>query len=271
MAGGAQARNADELIGLVNAYRAAPSACAGHADSPLPPLAPHPALARVQIQTGTFLELALERAGFKAEHAEAIYLAGPLDARSAMDSIRQQYCHTLLNAKFTVIGAQRTGKQWQLVFAQPVQPVALRVLPNLQDAGATILTAVNAARAQARRCGERPFPAAPALVWNDTLARAALAHSSDMARQAYFSHTGKDGSVVGARALQAGYVWRKVGENIASGQDSADDVVAGWLASPGHCANIMHPEFTEMGTAYAFGSVEKKSRVYWTQVFGTPR
>ena len=46
--------------------------------------------------------------------------------------------------------------------------------------------------------------------------------------------------------------------------------MAGWLASPGHCSNIMNPDFTEMGAAYA---IDKSSAAgsYWTQVFGTPR
>jgi hypothetical protein len=72
---------------------------------------------------------------------------------------------------------------------------------------------------------------------------AALAHSLDMARQRYFSHQGKDGRQVGERALQAGYHWRRIGENIAVEQESADEAVAGWLSIPGHCANIMNRDF----------------------------
>jgi len=46
--------------------------------------------------------------------------------------------------------------------------------------------------------------------------------------------------------------------------------MAGWLASPGHCSNIMNPDFSEMGAAYA---IEENSAAvsYWTQAFGTPR
>ncbi len=54
-----------------------------------------------------------------------------------------------------------------------------------------------------------------------------------------------------------------MGENIASGQESADEVVDGWMASPGHCANIMDPNFTEIGVGYYDGDI-------WTQVFGRP-
>jgi uncharacterized protein YkwD len=62
-----------------------------------------------------------------------------------------------------------------------------------------------------------------------------------------------------------------VGENIASGQRTVEDAVASWLDSPGHCANIMNPAFTDMGAAYAIDPRNRNRTAYWTQVFGTPR
>ena len=58
-----------------------------------------------------------------------------------------------------------------------------------------------------------------------------------------------------------------VGENIAAGQGEPADVVAGWLASPGHCANIMSPDFAEMGAAYALRPGSTRA-IWWTQTFG---
>ena len=46
---------------------------------------------------------------------------------------------------------------------------------------------------------------------------------------------------------RAGYESRLTGENIAYGPVSAEEVVAGWLASPGHCENIMEPRFRDIG------------------------
>ncbi len=102
------------------------------------------------------------------------------------------------------------------------------------------------------------------------LSRAALVHSQDMAKKDFFEHKGSDGSTVGIRTARVGYVWRTVGENIAIGPQTAEIVVQGWIDSPGHCANIMSPAFTEMGIAFV---VDRKSEagIYWTQVFGTPR
>lgn len=91
-----------------------------------------------------------------------------------------------------------------------------------------------------------------------------------MANNNYFAHAAKDGTRAGERAQQAQYRWQRIGENIAAGQDSAKSVMDGWLSSPGHCAKLMNPNFTEMGAAYA---IDKNSDllIYWTQVFGTPR
>lgn len=139
-----------------------------------------------------------------------------------------------------------------------------------QAAGREILQRVNAARAVARSCGARRFKAAPPLSWNTRLAETALAHSSDMATRNYFSHTSKDGTQLKGRVERSGYDWRGLGENIAAGQTSAQQAVSVWLASPGHCANIMGPQFTEMGAAYALNP-RVAATLYWTQVFGAPR
>jgi uncharacterized protein YkwD len=111
---------------------------------------------------------------------------------------------------------------------------------------------------------------APPLRWNDLLAAAAIAHSRDMAARNYFSHSAKNGNRVGDRAQREGYKWRRIGENIAAGQGSAEQAVSAWLSSPTHCANLMSRDFTEMGAAYALNS-ESETPIYWTQVFGRSR
>ena len=256
------------LVNLINDYRSASERCDGGTAAPVPPLAPHPALAAVRIRTGTFIELELERGGYHTEHAKALAIVGADDARAAMDSIRQRYCAVLRGTDISAIGVRRIGADWQIVVAQPTMPLDL---PPSTEAGLAILDAVNLARASARTCGERSYPPAPALTWNERLSDAALAHSTDMAAKKYFAHRAPDGAMVGDRATRARYAWRVIGENIAAGQTSADEAVAAWLASPGHCANIMEPRFTDMGAGYAIRSERFPGRVYWTQAFGTPR
>src|SRR5690606_35612819 len=124
--------------------------------------------------------------------------------------------------------------------------------------------------ARPRQCGDTMFQAVPPLRWNARLAQAARQHSKDMARRRYFAHEGPDGSTLAGRVRAQQYRWRHLGENIAAGHGSAAQVVRSWLASPGHCTNIMSPRFTEMGAAYVYDAASETG-IYWTQVFGTPR
>ena len=267
-AGGAQAQNDSRLVALVNAYRAAPGECGGLRAAPAPGLTAQAALGRVRIGAGTFPESALERVGYHAAQVEIINTRGALDAAGVMDLIRLPYCRVLLDSAYRDIGASRQGDEWTIVLARPLPALTLPA-PDL--VGREILDAVNAARAVARSCGERAFGAAPPLAWDDALGAAALAHSRDMAAQRRFAHQGSDGSDAAARATRAGYGWRLVGENIASGQTSAQEAVAGWIDSPGHCANLMNPAFTEMGAGYGISRARMPGFVYWTQVFGARR
>jgi uncharacterized protein YkwD len=137
----------------------------------------------------------------------------------------------------------------------------------------TMLDAVNAARAQTRECGSKgTYPAASSLTWSCELEAASLGHSQDMANNNFFSHTGSDGKTSGYRATAAGYTWSRVGENIAAGipYTAVSAVVQGWVNSPGHCANLMGSNFTQLGAA-KFTNASSTYNVYWTQMFGTPR
>ena len=91
-----------------------------------------------------------------------------------------------------------------------------------------------------------------------------------MAEHRTLGHPGSDGSKPEERITRAGYEWQGTGENVASGQQTADAVVGAWLKSSGHCANIMEPRFTEMGVAFALAPGENPN-IYWTQEFATPR
>ena len=132
-----------------------------------------------------------------------------------------------------------------------------------------ILTLVNQARATARKCGITSYAAAPALRLNTLLTNAAQLHSQDMASKNFFSHTGSNGSSPFTRITAQGYRWSTAGENIAAGYGTAQTVVAGWLTSPGHCANIMNPRFKELGVGYAYGSTSTYKH-YWTNTFAAP-
>lgn len=98
------------------------------------------------------------------------------------------------------------------------------------------------------------------LQFNSSLNSAAQAHSNDMAHGGFLDHRGSDGSRSSDRARRYGYRSGYVGENIAQGYRSADDVVAGWMNSSGHRRNILNPNYRDMGIGF--------NNYYWTQVFG---
>jgi uncharacterized protein YkwD len=256
----------DDLVTRINDYRDAPHTCEGKRIPPSGPLTPTAALSRLRISPGAPLHEALKANGYRAARVQVIAVTGSPNAGAAMRFIGQHYCSLLSSQQYAAIGVSRQGNNWQIVFAQPLLS---EQLGDWRTAGKEVLKQVNAARAKPRSCGKQKFSTAAPLAWNQKLAEAALAHSRNMAKKNYFSHAAQDGDDVSDRATRAGYAWRRVGENIAAGQGSAEEVVSGWLASPGHCANIMKPEFTEMAAAFAVDA-DSDAAIYWTQVFGTP-
>lgn len=262
----APALAATGLAHLVNAYRSAPGECQGQPASRAPRLKLEPALSQVRLRPGTILVAALDAAGYEAEQVDAIQVSGPADVQAAFSALLGAHCRTLLRTNYTALGTSRSGDTWTVVLARPMPNLAI-LMPAWQDAGRAVLAATNAARATPRTCGSVQFSAAPPLAWNATLAQAARVHSEDMAAHRAFNHQGSDGSDVGVRTRRLGYAWRRVGENISLGQRTAEEAVAGWLGSPGHCANMMNPSMTEMGAAFALRPAPRQA-AYWTQVFG---
>ena len=159
--------------------------------------------------------------------------------------------------------------------------------PELSDAEkASYLDAINVARGNVQHCGDYgDYEATTPLSWNDALYRAAYEHSSDLANTNTFSHTGSGtehdwtaevlslgrGSTYQERIENNGYTqWRAIVENITAGTntDTAQKAVNAWLQSPGHCANLMNPHYTEIGMAHVYKGDSTLSH-YWTQVFGS--
>ena len=141
---------------------------------------------------------------------------------------------------------------------------------GLANFEADALRIVNQQRAAGASCGARgSFAPAAALMLNARLGTAAYGHSRDMADNNYFSHDSLDGRSMVQRINATGYAWSTVGENIAAGYGSVQSVVSGWMASDGHCANLMNPRFTEFGLACARNDASRY-RTYWTQNLGRP-
>lgn len=131
-----------------------------------------------------------------------------------------------------------------------------------------VLDLVNQRRAEGADCGSRgSFDAAPALTAHLDLRCAARLHSQDMAQRGYFDHRNPEGESPFARVNKTDFKGNRVGENIAAGQRSPEEVMRGWMKSDGHCANIMEPRYRYLGVGYAEDS-DSKYQQYWTQNFG---
>jgi len=147
------------------------------------------------------------------------------------------------------------------------------------------LRVVNKARTNKQSCGSKGmFPATNILTWNDKLYKSAYEHTQDLVSSQTFSHSGSGtksdltGEVLGhpsilrERVETYEYKWKYIGENIGAGtlRDTAQKMVDAWLKSDSHCANLMNPNFTELGMVMIKDENAKYTH-YWTQNFGTPR
>jgi uncharacterized protein YkwD len=102
----------------------------------------------------------------------------------------------------------------------------------------------------------------PALQWNSAVATVAQAHSEDMVARSFFDHTNPDGKSPFDRLSDAGVSYSSAAENIAWGYPTAEAVLAGWLGSPGHKANIENCALTEHGVGL--------EGTRWTHLFIRP-
>ena len=260
--------SANDLYAEINRTRAGDGNCA--VAGRLPPLLPRAALERAarEMARGDNLQNSLKRAGYRSTRSSALTVTGDGVGEQAVAVLaRNRYCPQLMDAGLTEVGIYQDARLVWIVMAAPFAPLAG---VSEATAGQRVLDLVNQARSAPRYCGNRAFNAARPVRWNGSLAEASRLHSEDMARWNYFSHSGRDGSDPGQRVERAGYRYRSTGENIAAGQMKPEDAVAGWIKSPGHCANLMNPAYTEMGAAFAINA-QSRMGVYWTQDFGAPR
>lgn len=233
------------------------------------PLRENPRLneAARRLSSGESLQNAARNAGYRYVTLASVQVPNARDDREVERTVVRQFCAQIAAKDLKEIGTYRRGGDVWVMVAAPFAPPSPG---DRQAISRRVLDLTNQARAHARRCGRELFPAAPPLMLAPvTLERAAAEHSQDMANHNYFDHTGRDGSSVAIRATRAGYKWKTVGENLASGIMTPEEVVSGWVGSPHHCANLMDGRFTQMAVAYAVNNASNNG-IYWTQLFGTP-
>lgn len=175
---------------------------------------------------------------------------------------------THLLGGYTAVGSSLALKQIPTdVIAVLDDDVAASLPAPGNEVAIKILALVNAERRSGGACGGDPRPAVGPLRLDPALSDAAAAHARDMASNNFFSHTGSDNSNPFQRIAAAGFSGSPRGENIAAGYPNAASAVAGWMDSPGHCDNIMDPDYRFLGADLAFNAATRYGH-YWVQTFG---
>lgn len=258
----APARGVADLVDVANAIRSQGCGELPAVDRPLHARTQLDEAAR-RIAYGDGLETATSGSGYRAKKSASIHIRTTKGDDGVAQMLAQRFCGIVTDSYLREIGVYRRGKETWMVLAAPFSP------PDPDDAstvGHRVLELINKARLHARRCNRKKFPATTPLKRVAALESAALAHAQDMATHSYMGHKGSDGSMPADRATRANYIWSSVAENVAAGQTTAEEVVNTWLASPGHCANLMSQRYSDTGVAYAVNPAGEKG-IYWVQVF----
>ena len=135
---------------------------------------------------------------------------------------------------------------------KPAKPVQTTPDASISAIEQAVLDLTNAER---QKAGLQPLQA------DRNLMNSARQKSTDMASNNYFSHTSPTYGSPFDQMKANGVTYKSAAENIAMGQRTAEEVVKGWMESPGHRQNILTPEFTHIGIGY------DKNGNYWTQQF----
>jgi len=167
-----------------------------------------------------------------------IALLFPLSVSAEFRSESKTDMHQLAADLSRALGADHVEVEGSRTVAAPRQDVSDADLQPYVDA-------MNRERAS---LGEKP------LRLNRALCAAAGDRIRDMFAQHYFSHDAPDGTRPFDWVTREGYDYTAAGENLAVGYRSAEDVVDGWMHSPGHRANILNKSFEEIGLAVAQGT-----------------
>ena len=162
-------------------------------------------------------------------------------------------------ARRLVFAPLAVASVWVLVLAsQPLLAAGSPVPPEVISA--TTSTVLDLTNLERSRAGLAPLHESARLTY------AAQLQSEQMGALTRMDHvlSGARYPNPADRLAAADYNWQSYGENVAMGQRSAADVVAAWMHSPAHRANILNSGYTELGIGYA---VDDSGRPYYAQVF----
>ena len=106
------------------------------------------------------------------------------------------------------------------------------------------------------------------LTANTKLTEAAYAKADDELTSQYFAHTSPTGKGLADWLKQVDYHYLVAGENLAMGFTNAPDIMKAWEASPTHYANLVDPDFNQIGVGAAIGLFQGQDTIMVAQMFG---
>lgn len=139
-----------------------------------------------------------------------------------------------------------------------------------RQSGGSFLAAIVQSELIAMTNDERAQNDVGTLAENAQLDAAAQAKANDMAAKGYFAHRSPDGKEPWDFIAAAGYNYQYAGENLAVRFVDSKDVVNAWMASPTHRANIVKPQYTQVGIGIAEGMYQGEPATFVVQYFGAP-
>jgi hypothetical protein len=107
------------------------------------------------------------------------------------------------------------------------------------------------------------------LTLSNELTSAATAKASDMFKFNYWAHVSPTGTTPWQFITGSGYKYIYAGENLAKNFDASQDVVTAWMNSPTHRANLLKPEYKEIGMAVVNGKLQGDETTLVVQEFGS--
>lgn len=109
------------------------------------------------------------------------------------------------------------------------------------------------------------------LTLNDKLSTSAKSKAQDMFTKGYWAHNAPDGTTPWSFFQDAGYEYKFAGENLAKDFYNTDSLMTAWMKSPTHKANIVSPNYSEIGIGVVNGQLNGYETTLVVQHFGSPR
>ncbi len=189
-----------------------------------------------------------------------------------MNDLLERLKHHIIPSEHNAYHPHFLRRSWLVFFFALILVAEGFLITNLvaRQSSETFLAAVVPGEILALTNTERQQNNLGALTENSELDQAAQAKAEDMATKGYFSHISPSGETPWTWIEDAGYSYHYAGENLATQFVDSRAVVNAWMASPTHRANLLGPQYTNIGIGVAQGIYQGQPTIFVVQFFASP-